>query len=252
MAKTRLDVMLVERGLAESRQRAQALIMAGKVRVNGQPSPKAGTGLKDDVTLTVLGKDHPWVGRGGLKLQGALDAFKVDPTGWTGLDIGASTGGFTDVLLSHGAKKVYAIDVGKNQLHWRLRSDPRVISMEGVNARHLQSVSLPELGDIAVMDVSFISVTLILPALIPHLKKGAPLLTLVKPQFEAGRGQVGKGGIVRDPDVRQQCLKKVKAAALSFGYGVHGEIESPIQGTHGNIEFLLHLTAPLGTNGSED
>ena len=250
MARTRLDILMVERGLVESRQRAQALILAGRVRVDQRPAPKAGTPLKPEVSIEVLGDDHPWVGRGGVKLDGALSAFDVDPTGWVAMDVGASTGGFTDVLLSRGAARVYAIDVGHNQLHWRLRSDPRVISMEGVNARYLDQVELPERCDGAVIDVSFISLAKILPALPAHLKPGAAVVALVKPQFEAGPEEVGKGGIVRDEAVRQRVLDDASTAAQALGFTERGRAESGLPGAQGNVEFFLHLIAPGADGGA--
>lgn len=237
---------MVERGLAESRTRAQALILAGRVRVNGQPSPKPGTPMKAEVSVEVLGAEHPWVSRGGVKLAGALDHFGVDPTGWVALDVGASTGGFTDVLLSRGAVRVFAIDVGHNQLHWKLRQDPRVVSMEGLNARHLDNLDLPCPGDGAVIDVSFISLDKILPALRAHLRPEAPVMALVKPQFELGPEEVGKGGIVRDQAARQRAVDTVAEAARALGYTVVGQTVSSLPGTEGNVEHFLHLRAPGG------
>ena len=241
MAKQRLDVTMVERGLAESRERAQALILAGQVRVGSQPAPKPGTSIAADALIEVIGNSCPWVSRGGLKLVGALDTFGINPQGGVALDVGASTGGFTDVLLSRGVLKVYAIDVGKAQLHWKLRQDTRVISMEGVNARFLGELALPEPVDITVIDVSFISLDKILPALPSHLKPGCEVVSLVKPQFEAGPRDVGKGGIVRDEGVRQRVMDSVMSVATKVGYEVLGRCESPIRGTEGNVEFFLHL-----------
>lgn len=242
MAKQRLDVLMVDRALVESRQKAQALILAGKVRVNGQPAPKAGTALSPDVSIEVLAADHPWVGRGGVKLAGALDGFGVDPAGWVAVDVGASTGGFTDVLLTRGATRVYALDVGHNQLHWKLRSDPRVVSMEGINARHLEPGLLPERCDLAVVDVSFISLTRILPSLPGLLSPGAPVIALVKPQFEAGPAEVGKGGIVRDEGVRARVVDDVAAFAATLGLCERGRAPSCLPGTDGNQESFLYLT----------
>ncbi len=201
--KQRLDVVLTERGLAPSRSRAQALILAGRVMLEGAVESKAGTQVSEDAEIEIIEPDHPWVSRGGLKLVAALDAYSISPEGVDCLDIGSSTGGFTDVLLERGANRVIALDVGRGQLDWRLRNDPRVIVMEGVNARHLDTVDLPFVAALATVDVSFISLRLVVPALLPHLTSGAWLVCLVKPQFEAGREQVGKGGIVRDEPTRR-------------------------------------------------
>jgi 23S rRNA (cytidine1920-2'-O)/16S rRNA (cytidine1409-2'-O)-methyltransferase len=241
----RLDTLLVERGLAASRERARALILAGRVRVNGQPAPKAGATVARDSEITVSTPDHPYVGRGGLKLAHALDAFGIAVDGAIALDVGASTGGFTDVLLRRGAAHVVALDVGHGQLDWKLRSDARVTVMEHVNARFLTPEQLPpdrRAFDIITMDVSFISLTLILPAVVPLLQPRADVVALVKPQFEAGRGEVGKGGIVRDEQVRARVVDEVAAAADKLGLRRAGLVESPIAGMEGNKEFLLHLT----------
>jgi 23S rRNA (cytidine1920-2'-O)/16S rRNA (cytidine1409-2'-O)-methyltransferase len=239
--KPRLDTLLVERGLVPSRERARALILAGQVRVDGHPVTKAGTPVSPTATVDLITPDHPYVGRGGLKLAHALDTFKVDVAGRRALDIGASTGGFTDVLLQRGARDVIAIDVGHNQLDWKLRSDPRVIVREGVNARALSSADVPHLVDIIVIDVSFISLTYILPELPKLLAPGADVIALVKPQFEAGRAQVGKGGIVSDPAVHEEVLARVKASAADLGFEACAVTPSPITGASGNREFLLHL-----------
>ena len=236
--RTRLDVLLVARGLAESRTRAEALVLAGRVKVKGVERPKPGTPLAADAEIAVEGPEHPWVSRGGVKLAAGLDAFDVDPSGRTCLDIGASTGGFTDVLLSRGAARVYALDVGHGQLHARLRSDPRVVLREGVNARLLSRSDVPEPCSLLVADVSFISLRLILPAAVPLLSPGADALLLVKPQFESARGEVGKGGIVRDPQVRRRAVERVVAAAGALGLASRGTIESPITGAEGNVELL--------------
>ncbi|MFN7986856.1 MAG: TlyA family RNA methyltransferase [Thermoanaerobaculia bacterium] len=236
--KTRLDVLLVARGLAESRTRAEALVLAGRVRVKGVERPKPGTPLPADAEIAVEAPAHPWVSRGGVKLAGGLDAFGVDPAGRVCLDVGASTGGFTDVLLSRGAARVYAIDVGHGQLHARLRSDPRVVLREGVNARLLSRAEVPEACSLLVADVSFISLRLILPAAVPLLSPGADAVLLVKPQFESERGEVGRGGIVRDPDVRRRALERVVAAAEALGLAHRGTVESPITGADGNVELL--------------
>jgi 23S rRNA (cytidine1920-2'-O)/16S rRNA (cytidine1409-2'-O)-methyltransferase len=236
--KTRIDQLLLDRGLADSRQKAQALILAGQVMVNGQRAEKAGQTVPADAVLEVAER-LPFVGRGGLKLQAALDQFHIDAAGKVCLDIGSSTGGFTDCLLQRNAARVYAVDVGTSQLDWKLRNDPRVIVREQVNARYLKPEDIGELCDIAVCDVSFISVTLILPVLPPLLRENAEMVILVKPQFEVGRGEVGKGGIVRDPELHQAVCQKVEAAVRELGFQT-AIIESPILGAEGNREFLLH------------
>ena len=234
----------MERGLVPSRERARALILAGQVRVNGQPVTKAGAPVPADAVVTVEGPDHPYVGRGGLKLAHALDTFGVAVEGRTALDIGASTGGFTDVLLQRGAAHVVALDVGRAQLAWKLRTDPRVTVLEGVNARTLTPDALPAAHrrfDIVTLDVSFISLDRILPAVPALLTPSADVIALVKPQFEAGRGDVGKGGIVRDPQVHARVLEQVAAAAAGVGLERMAVSESPITGMEGNREFLMHL-----------
>jgi 23S rRNA (cytidine1920-2'-O)/16S rRNA (cytidine1409-2'-O)-methyltransferase len=240
----RLDSLLVERGLAASRERARALILAGEVRVNGQPAGKAGMPVAADADIALTGRDHPYVGRGGLKLAHALDTFALDVTGRDALDIGASTGGFTDVLLQRGASHVVALDVGRGQLDWRIRHDPRVTVMERVNARNLTPGQLPDthrLFSIVTIDVSFISLRHILPVLSPLLAPGAHVIALVKPQFEAGRAEVAKGGIVHDDEVRMRVVEEVVAAADGLGLERQGLTDSPIAGMEGNREFLLHL-----------
>lgn len=236
--RTRLDLLLVARGLAESRTRAEALVLAGRVRVKGVERPKPGTPLAPDAEISVEAPEHPWVSRGGVKLAAGLDAFGVDASGRTCLDVGASTGGFTDVLLSRGAARVYAIDVGHGQLHARLRSDARVVLREGVNARLLSRADVPEACSLLVADVAFISLRLILPAAVPLLSPGADAILLVKPQFESERGEVGRGGIVRDPEVRRRALERVLAAAGALGLDHRGTVESPITGADGNVELL--------------
>jgi 23S rRNA (cytidine1920-2'-O)/16S rRNA (cytidine1409-2'-O)-methyltransferase len=237
---TRLDVWLAEHGLAESREKAQALVMAGRVRVGGQPATKPGARVKDGSNVSVeAGSTH--VGRGGLKLAGALDAFGVDPAGRVTIDVGASTGGFTEVLLARGAARVYAVDVGRGQLHERLRQDPRVVVRDRTNARRLSPELVPEPCTLAVMDVSFISIRLILKALRTVLAPGAEAVVLVKPQFEVGRDQVGKGGVVRDPALHVAAVHDVAVAAQAAGYGVRGACPSPVAGAEGNLEFFLHL-----------
>ncbi len=246
MARERLDKILVERGLASSRERAQALIMAGAVLVRGQPETKPGTQLPPDVDVTVRGEEHPYVSRGALKLVKGLDTFGIDPTGMVALDIGASTGGFTDVLLRRGATRVYAIDVGYGQLAWSIRSDPRVVTIERENVRNLPLERVPEPADLAVIDVSFISLTLVLPRVVELLRAPGdkPIVALVKPQFEVGREQVGKGGVVRDEAARQGAVDKVRAWAAANGFSAGDHVESPITGPAGNVEYLLLLKSP--------
>lgn len=243
-ARTRLDTLLVTRGLAESRERARALILAGKVTVAGQPAAKAGSLVPDAAEIHVAEPAHPWVSRGGVKLAHALDVFTIDVTGRLGIDIGASTGGFTDVLLQRGARRVIALDVGHSQLHWRLRTDPRVTVIEGVNARALGPDDLSDLGEgagIVTIDVSFISLRHILPVVPPLLAPAADIVALVKPQFEAGRTDVGRGGLVLDPVIHARVVEEVTAAGRAVGLSRVGLVESPITGAEGNREFLMHL-----------
>jgi len=241
--RLRLDRLLAERGLAESRTRAEALILAGRVTVKGVAVPKPGTSVKEDAEVAVSDPEHPWVSRGGVKLAAALDHFGIDPSGRDCLDVGASTGGFTDVLLSRGARTVYAVDVGYGQLHAKLRGDPRVVLVEKVNARYLSRTEVPVPVELLVADVSFISLSLILPAVVPLLAPGAAAVLLVKPQFESARGEVGKGGIVRDPAVRERAVARVAAAAGALGLVPLGTIRSPIEGADGNEEFLAAFRA---------
>jgi 23S rRNA (cytidine1920-2'-O)/16S rRNA (cytidine1409-2'-O)-methyltransferase len=237
--KIRADQLLVTRGLAESRTRAQALILAGNVFAGDRRVGKAGDLLAEDAELTVKGRDHPWVSRGGIKLDHGLAHFGFDVTGAVGLDVGSSTGGFTDVLLSRGASKVYAVDVGTNQLAWKLRSDPRVIVHEQTNARDLFGDIIPEPVDIVVCDASFISLAKVLDRALDLAKPGGKLVALVKPQFEAGREEVGKGGVVRDPDVHQRVCQAAAEWVRSKGWHVLGIEPSPITGPEGNVELLL-------------
>jgi 23S rRNA (cytidine1920-2'-O)/16S rRNA (cytidine1409-2'-O)-methyltransferase len=242
--RLRLDALLVDRGLTPSRERARALILAGEVRVNGAVVSKAGASVDPAAHIALDTADHPYVGRGALKLAHALEAFHVAVDGRTALDIGASTGGFTEVLLQHGAARVVALDVGHNQLDWKLRSDPRVIVRERVNARALSAEQLPDdllPLQIVTVDVSFISLRHILPVLPPLLAPDADVIVLVKPQFEAGRAEVGKGGIVRDEAVHARVVEDVSSTALALGLSRVGLTESPITGREGNREFLLHL-----------
>lgn len=241
-ARQRIDVLLCERGLAESREKAKALLLAGSVRVNGQRVDKAGAAVPSDASIEVA-EALPYVSRGGYKLAAALDHWRIDPAGWVCADIGASTGGFTDVLLQRGAARVHAVDVGEGQIHWRLRTDPRVVLHENTNARFLTPQALGEPVRLAVCDVSFISVTLILPALMPLLETPRQFIVLVKPQFEAGRAQVGKGGVVRDPAVQAECVERVRRLVESLGMSA-SVIESPILGAEGNKEFLLYGADP--------
>ncbi len=244
MPKLRLDQLLVNRGLAASRERARALILAGQVTVAGVPATKAGSLVAESANVALRTPEHPWVGRGGVKLAHALDVFAIDPTNAVALDIGASTGGFTDVLLQRGARLVVALDVGHGQLDWRLRSDPRVLVREGINARRLQPEDLPEEArrmDLVTIDVSFISLKHILPVVPRLLAPEASVIALVKPQFEAGRGDVGKGGIVRDERVHARVVGDVSAAADAVGLERIRVEPSPIAGTARNREFLLWL-----------
>ena len=236
--KKRLDVALTERGMAPSRARAQALILARKVTVDGAVESKAGAQIGPDAIIEIAVPDHPYVSRGALKLAAALDAFEINPGGLDCLDVGASTGGFTDLCLQRGAARVIALDVGRGQLDWRLRTDPRVTVIEGVNARHLEAGALPFAAALATVDVSFISLRLVVPALIPHLLPDAWLVCLVKPQFEAGRDQVGKGGIVRDDAVRREVIDATIEALTSLGLIPVGSVPSPIRGQKGNLEEL--------------
>ncbi|MGE3885587.1 MAG: TlyA family RNA methyltransferase [Vicinamibacterales bacterium] len=244
--RMRLDALLVHKGLVESREKARALILAGQVDVNGHGAQKAGTMVDVEADVRVIGPAHPWASRGGLKLAHALDAFGLDVTGALALDLGASTGGFTDVLLQRGARHVIALDVGHGQLHWKLRTDPRVTVIEGVNARHLTRADLPDIGrgvDFVSIDVSFISLALIFPVLPPLLAPGARIVALVKPQFEAGRRDVGKRGVVSDPAVHERVVAEVTTAAAGVGLGRLALVDSPITGAQGNKEFLMLLEA---------
>ncbi|MCW2411693.1 MULTISPECIES: TlyA family RNA methyltransferase [unclassified Sphingobium] len=240
MAKKRLDQLLVERGLAESRTRAQALIMSGNVLVGDKPVDKAGQAVPEEAEIVLKGRDHPWVSRGGLKLAHALEAFGIDVTGLVAMDVGSSTGGFTDVLLTNGAARVYAIDSGTNQLAWKLRQDSRVIVHEQTSARILTAAHVPEPVDIIVCDASFISLAKVLERPLTFAAPAARLVALIKPQFEAGREEVGKGGVVRDPEVHARVCAEVEAwLAAQPGWQVTGLTTSPITGPEGNVEFLI-------------
>lgn len=246
MAKKRLDILMVERGLEQSRQKAQALIMAGQVFVDGQRCDKAGTAVDEEKSIELRGQALRYVSRGGLKLEKAMESFSISLEGKTVADIGASTGGFTDCMLQNGAAKVYAVDVGYGQLAWSIRNDPRVVCLERTNARYLTSELVPDRLDFASIDVSFISLKLILPALRPLMKDGGQIAALVKPQFEAGREKVGKKGVVRDPAVHLEVLERFLEHAGEADFSVKGMTFSPIRGPEGNIEYLGFLTVGRG------
>jgi 23S rRNA (cytidine1920-2'-O)/16S rRNA (cytidine1409-2'-O)-methyltransferase len=244
--KSRLDVALVERGLVATRERARGMILAGQVTVDGQVVSKAGAPVAAGARVELVAPDHPYVGRGGIKLAHALDEFGVAVEGRRALDVGASTGGFTDVLLQRGAARVYAIDVGHGILDYRLRIDPRVVVLERTNARALDVGALPFSPDVVVCDVSFISLTLILPRLVEAAGPGGkPIIALVKPQFEVGKGEVGKGGVVREPDKRAAAVDKCVAAARALGCAIVGVVESPITGPAGNVEYLMYVRTAI-------
>jgi 23S rRNA (cytidine1920-2'-O)/16S rRNA (cytidine1409-2'-O)-methyltransferase len=238
--KKRLDVLLVERGLAQSRERAQALILSGNVLVSDTPQTKAGAAVAEDAPIRLRQSDHPYVSRGALKLKAALAEFGVVVAGKIGLDVGASTGGFTEILLEAGATKVIAVDVGFNQMDWKIRNDPRVECLEKVNARYLSEEQVRQKVDVVSIDVSFISLDKILPAVFPLVAPNGDVISLVKPQFEVGREQVGKGGIVQSDDARQEALARITDFSKTLGWNRVGLIESPITGTDGNIEYLAH------------
>ena len=240
--KRRLDQLLVERGLAPTRSRAQALILAGTVFGGERRLDKPGATFAADTPLEVRGKDHPFVSRGGVKLAHGLDHFKIDPRGLITLDVGASTGGFTDVLLQRGAARVYAVDVGFGQFDWKLRGNSRVVLLERVNARHLTSTQVPEPVDLVVCDTSFIGLETVLPAPLALAKPHARLVALIKPQFEVGKDRVGKGGVVRDPALRREVCDRIAAWLATQGWCVLGIVESPIRGPEGNVEFLIGAT----------
>ena len=251
MSRRRLDVLLVERGLLASREKARRSIMAGEVRVEGRLVDKPGTRVSDDADLELVERRR-FVSRGGEKLAGALEHFGIDPAGLVCLDVGASTGGFTDCLLRRGALRVYAVDVGYGQLDWGLREDQRVVVMERVNARHLEPDDLPERCDLITVDVSFISVTKVVPALLPHVAPGGSLLVLVKPQFEAGRRAVGKGGIVRDESVRKEVIRERAGELAALGLDLRGVVDSEITGAGGNREAFAWLELPGGSENRDE
>ena len=240
MPRVRLDHLVVEKGLAPSRERARALILAAQVRVDGRVVSKAGTQVASEADVALTGPDHPYVGRGGLKLAHALDTFDIEVAGREALDIGASTGGFTDVLLQRGAARVVALDVGHGQLDWRLRNDPRVVIVERFNARRLTPADLPGPVDIVCVDVSFISLRQILPVVPRLLRQGGDVIALVKPQFEAGRAEVGKG-VIHDAAIHARVVEEIRLAASAVGLTRAASTPSPITGQKGNVEFLLHL-----------
>ncbi len=240
--KKRLDALLVERGLEQSRERAKALIMAGQVYVNDQKADSAGQAYPTDVRIEVRGNTLKYVSRGGLKLEKALDHFHIDPADRIVMDVGASTGGFTDCLLQRGARRVYAVDVGYGQLAWSVRTDPRVVCMERTNIRYVTPDQVPDRLDLAVIDVSFISLRLVLPAVKALLADEAEVVALIKPQFEAGREKVGKKGVVREPETHREVIENTLAFAREMGFGVKGLTFSPIRGPEGNIEFLVWLS----------
>ena len=245
MPKERLDRLLVDAGLADSREKAQRIIRTGRVRVNGQVQSKPGNQFDIDDKLEVEEPDR-FVSRGGEKLLGALEAFPIELDSRVCLDIGSSTGGFTDCMLQHGASRVYAIDVGKGQLHWKLRNDERVVAMEGINARYLKADDITEQASFAASDLSFISLTKVLPAVTPLLEKGAEMVTLIKPQFEAGPEKVGKGGVVWDPEVHEEVVKRIHLFGVEeLGLEWMGLETSPLKGPAGNIEFLAHWKKPI-------
>ncbi|WP_025324452.1 TlyA family RNA methyltransferase [Deferrisoma camini] len=245
----RIDELLVERGLAPTRQKARALVLAGLVVAGDRRVDKPGQRVDPASEVRLKGEHCPYVSRGGLKLEAGLRAFGLRPEGRVCADVGASTGGFTDCLLQHGARRVYAIDVGYGQLAWKLRQDPRVVSLERQNIRTLPADAVPEPVDLAVVDTSFISLALVLPRVWGLLRPGGEVVALVKPQFEVGREHVGKGGVVRDPELRRQALERVLDTARRIGYEVLGTVESPVPGAKkGNVEFLAHLLRP-GTRG---
>lgn len=241
MKKTRLDQLVFDRGFTESRERAKTTVMSGHVFVNGQRADKPGMPVSEDAVIELRGEALPFVSRGGYKLDKALKVFPVDPAGKICIDCGASTGGFTDVLLQHGAAKVYSVDVGYGQLAWKLRSDARVVNMERTNLRYVTQEQIPEKLDLAVMDVSFISIRLVLPAVKALLKDGADLICLIKPQFEAGREEVGKKGVVRDEAVHREVVQQILDFAPTIGLSVLGLDFSPIKGPEGNIEYICHM-----------
>lgn len=241
--KIRLDELLRRRGFTDSREKARALILEGKVIVNGQKIEKPGTMVQESVEITICGNTLPYVSRGGLKLEQALKEFSIDVKEKVAMDVGAGTGGFTDCLLQHGAKRVYAVDVGYGQLAWRLRVDPRVILIEKTNIRYLQKERIPEEIDIITVDVSFISLKLVIPKVLEFLKSQGEIIALIKPQFEVGKGEVDRGGVIKDPEKRKKVVQEIKNFFESLNLKVKGITQSPIHGQKGNIEYLIYATA---------
>ena len=241
MRKERLDKLLIEKGMVQSRERARALIMAGRIAVEGRTVDKPGMRIEMEAQLELRGDDQPYVSRGGIKLEGALDAFRIDPKGFVVMDVGASTGGFTDCVLQRGAKKVYAVDVGYGQLAWKLQTDSRVVSLERRNVRYLKREEVKEEMDLILIDTSFISIEKFLPNLLRFLREGGSIIGLIKPQFEVGRGEVGKGGVVRDGILHQKVIDRISEFSRGLGLSVLGVIESPILGPKGNREFFIYL-----------
>ncbi|MEN8246579.1 MAG: TlyA family RNA methyltransferase [Thermodesulfobacteriota bacterium] len=242
LKKKRLDLLVVEKGLAASRPRAKALIMAGKIYVNGQLIDKPGSPVNPSAAITMKGQDLPYVSRGGLKLEKALQEFEIHVDGWNCLDVGASTGGFTDCLLKHGAGMVYAVDVGYGQFAWELRNDPRVVLIERTNIRHLPPAAIPSPVNLVVIDVSFISLKIVVPAVLKFLQKGSMIAALIKPQFEVGKGMVGKGGVVRDPELHRSVVQDLITFFKGLDFAVQAPVPSPIKGPKGNTEFLMVMT----------
>jgi 23S rRNA (cytidine1920-2'-O)/16S rRNA (cytidine1409-2'-O)-methyltransferase len=245
--KIRLDSLLVERGLAQSREHAQALILSGTILIGDRPADKAGTPIPVDAEIRIRGEASPYVSRGGLKLRGALDAFGISVAGLSAIDIGASTGGFTDCLLQAGAAKVSAFDVGYGQLAWKLREDPRVVSIERTNIRHYDGAGITDEIDLAVIDVSFISLKLVIPPVVKLIREGAIIIALVKPQFEVEKGEVGSHGVVREPALHRRILAEIEAFSREIGLAVLGSCESPLMGPAGNREFFICLKKPPGS-----
>ena len=240
MPKRRLDNLLLERGIVQSRERAKGLILSGDVRVNGNPVNKAGTLIDENAEIEIT-KDIPYVSRGGLKLEKAIKEFNINVKDKVAIDVGASTGGFTDCLIQYGAKKVYAVDVGYGQLAWKLRNDPRVVIIERKNVRYIKPSDIGEPVDIATIDVSFISLKLVLPVVKNLLKENGEIIALIKPQFEVGKGEVGKGGIVKDEEKHKKVISEIKSFAIDSGFKVLNVTKSPIAGQKGNVEFLIYL-----------
>ncbi len=242
--KERLDKIIVDRGLASSRERARALIMEGKVFVSGAPVTKAGTMVAPEAPVEVSGGEIPYVSRGGLKLEAALKHFNISAAGRIAMDVGASTGGFTDCLLQHGAIKVYCIDVGYGQLAWKLRQDPRIVIIERANIRYLEKEKIPDSIELATIDVSFISLVKVLPKVLEFLQPEGELIALIKPQFEVGKGEVDRGGVIKDAAKRERAVSQVKEAIQSLGLRIIGVIQSPVTGHKGNIEYLIYMIKP--------